>query len=60
MKKLLIGLFGPMTQASFAQQDQLEVSEGANAGDWNLDWNGVGGAILNASILFGFGDLGIF
>jgi len=43
MKKLLIGLFGPMTQASFAQQDQLEVSEGANAGDWNLDWDGVAG-----------------
>jgi len=43
MKKLLIGLFGLMTQATFAQQDQLEVSEGANAGDWNLDWNGVGG-----------------
>jgi len=43
MKKLLIGPFGLMTQATFAQQVQLEVSEGANAGDWNLDWNGVGG-----------------
>jgi|GEM_PF-3225322 len=28
MKKLLIGLFGLFTQATFAQQDQLEVSEG--------------------------------
>lgn len=43
MKKVLIGLFGLSVQASLAQQDQLQVSEGSNPGDWNLDWDGVSG-----------------
>jgi len=43
VKKLLIVLFGLAPQGSFAQQDQLEVSEGPNPGDWNLDWDGVAG-----------------
>jgi len=30
MKKLLIGIFGLVTQATFAQQDQLDLSEGTN------------------------------